>query len=270
MERARRGGERRDADTALRVPRVLVSGAGGKMGTAMREYLAESAVLRLFAGVDPTGRGAGEYLWYPSFDLVRGRPDAVVDFSHHTALPAVADYALSVDCPLVVATTGHTPDENERMLRAAEKIPVFRAANFSLGAALLTEFTRRLAAVFPEGDMEIVEAHHTGKRDAPGGTAFALYQAVREARPRATANPGRRGEGLRTKNEVGIHALRLGMLPGTHSVLLATPEEGLTLTHTAYTPRVFAAGAARAVLFLIGASPGLSSMADFLYRRGDR
>lgn len=247
--------------------RLLVNGSGGKMGSVLRACIAERRGAMLVGGVDPRGRGQGQYLWYRSLDEVPARdtPDVLIDVSHYTALPGVLAYARRVRCALVAATTGGGAEERELLCRASSEIPVFSAANLSLGAALLRAFTKRLAEVFPEGDIEIVEAHHRGKRDAPGGTALSLFAAVKEARPRAKPHAGRRGEGVREAGEVGIHALRLGALPGTHTVFLATPEEGLTLTHTAYTPRVFALGALRAAEFLMGAPPGLYGMSDLLY-----
>ena len=237
------------------------------MGSALRDCIAERRGTTLVAGVDPGGRGQGQYPWYHTLDEIPACviPDVLIDVSHHTALPGVIDYARRVGCGLVAATTGGNAEERELLCRASAEIPVFSAANLSLGAALLRAFTRRMAEVFPEGDIEIVEAHHRGKRDAPGGTALSLFDAVREARPRAKPHPGRRGEGVREAGEIGIHALRMGALPGTHTVFLATPEEGLTLTHTAYTPRVFALGALRAAEFLLRASPGLYGMSDLLY-----
>lgn len=242
---------------------ILISGAEGKLGSAVRAALKGRNGFRLVAGVD-LRRGGGEYPWFCSFD---GAPsaDVIIDASFHAALPKVIGAALLRRAALVVATTGHTPEEHAELTRAAATVPVFVSANYSLGAALLGEFTRRMAAVFPTGDIEIVEAHHAEKRDAPSGTALALFDSVREIRPRARMYSGRTGSGERRSEEVGIHSLRLGMLPGTHTVCVATAEETLTLTHTALTPSVFALGVLRAAAFLHGREPGLYTMSDLLY-----
>lgn len=241
----------------------IICGAGGKLGSAVRRVIAGRRDFRLVAGVDPRS-GQGEYPWFASLSDAPAA-DVIVDASFHTALPEITGEASRRGTPLVVAATGHTPEERSCLTGAAAVIPVFVSANYSLGAALLGELARRAAAVFPGGEIEIVEAHHTGKRDAPSGTALALFDAIREVRPRARANPGRAGGSVRRPEEVGIHSLRLGTLPGTHTVCIATGEETLTLTHTALTPAVFAAGILRAALYVQGRAPGLYTMSDLLY-----
>lgn len=242
---------------------IIICGSEGKLGGALRQAIAARRDCRLVAGVDPRP-GGGEYPWYGTVGAAPAA-DVIVDASFHTALPEIAGEALRRGSALVVATTGHTQEERAELTHAAAAIPVFASANYSLGAALLGEFARRAATVFPGGEMEIVEAHHAGKRDAPSGTALALFDAIREARPRARAHPGRVGGGIRRPEEVGIHSLRLGSLPGTHSVCIATGEETLTLTHTALTPAVFAVGILCAAAYVRGRAPGLYTMSDLLY-----
>lgn len=242
---------------------ILVCGAEGKLGGAIRAEIAGRRGVRLVGGVD-VREGRGEYPWFPRIEDAPAA-DVIVDASFHTALPAIVAGAQRRGAALVVATTGHTPEERAELTRGAGCVPVFVSANYSLGAALLGEFARRAATVFPCGEIEIVEAHHTAKRDAPSGTALALFDAVQEVRPRARAHPGRVGTGVRRPEEVGIHSLRLGSLPGTHTVCIATAEETLTLTHAALTPAVFAVGILRAATFVCGREPGLYTMSDLLY-----
>ena len=242
---------------------ILICGAEGKLGGAVRRAITARRDCRLVAGVDPR-EGHGEYPWFASLSDAPGA-EVVIDASFHSALPDVVRGALCRGAALVVAATGHTAEEMATLTDAAGQIPVFVSANYSLGAALLGEFARRAASVFPGSEIEIVEAHHTGKRDAPSGTALALFEAVREVRPRARAHPGRTGNGVRRPEEVGIHSLRLGSLPGTHTVCVATGEETLTLTHTALTPAVFASGILRAAMYVRGRAPGLYTMSDLLY-----
>lgn len=242
---------------------IIICGAEGKLGGALRCAIAARRDCRLVAGVDPRP-GGGAYPWYGELGAAPAA-DVIIDASFHTALPDIAGEALRRGSALVVAATGHTREERAALSHAAAGIPVFVSANYSLGAALLCEFARRAAAVFPGGEMEIVEAHHSGKRDAPSGTALALFEAIREVRPRARAHPGRVGGAVRRPEEVGIHSLRLGSLPGTHSVCIATGEETLTLTHTAMTPAVFAVGILRAAAYVLGRAPGVYTMSDLLY-----
>ena len=114
--------------------------------------------------------------------------------------------------------------------------------------------------MFPEADIEIVEAHHNRKADAPSGTALMLAGAIKEVRPEAELNLGRSGLGKREKNEIGVHAVRMGNLPGTHAVLVSTDSQTITLKHEAHDRSLFADGAVSAARFLVGRGAGLYDM----------
>jgi 4-hydroxy-tetrahydrodipicolinate reductase len=147
---------------------------------------------------------------------------------------------------------------------AAEEIPVFFSGNMSLGIAVLCRLAKQAAAAFPDADIEIVEAHHIRKVDAPSGTALMLFNAIKEVRPEAVANCGRSGEGKRTRDEIGIHALRLGNVVGIHEVHIHTGSQSLTLKHEAHTRAMLADGAVVAARFMEGKAPGLYTMTDLL------
>ena len=132
---------------------------------------------------------------------------------------------------------------------------------------MLTDLVRRAAALYPDGEIEIVEQHHDRKLDAPSGTALALFNAVKEVRPAAEANCGRSGLGKRTKDEVGMHAIRMGNIVGVHEVMIGTQNERITLKHEAFSRGVFAEGSLKAAAFLIGKPAGMYDMKDLL--RGD-
>ena len=121
----------------------------------------------------------------------------------------VLAYAKSIGAAAVIGTTGHTPEEKEMIFAAAKGIPVFFSGNMSLGIAVLCRLVKQAASYFPDADIEIVEIHHTRKVDAPSGTAHMLFNAIKEVRPQAVENCGRAGEGKRTKDEIGVHALRM-------------------------------------------------------------
>ena len=147
---------------------------------------------------------------------------------------------------------------------AAEHIPVFFSANMSLGVAVLADLVRRAAALFPDADIEIVEIHHNRKVDVPSGTALMLGRAVQDARPEAKLLVGRHENGKRTREEVGIHSLRLGSEVGTHEVLISTDTETISLKHQAHDRALFADGALAAAAFLRGKAPGLYTMRDLI------
>ncbi len=240
---------------------ILLNGIGGHMGrevAALCEAGYRGAVLS--AGVDPMPVTAGVPTYTSLSDVADVPIDCVVDFSHHTAIGAVLDFAAERRCPIVVATTGHTDDEVAQIHSAAEKIPVFFSANMSLGVALLVELAKTAAAAMPEADIEIIEKHHTRKLDAPSGTALMLARAIGEVRDGAYANPGRSGQGKRDKEEIGIHAVRLGNVVGEHEVIVATPNQTLTLKHEAHSRALFAEGALAAAAFIVDMPAGLYDM----------
>ena len=240
---------------------ILLNGIGGHMG---REVVALCEAgyrgATLVAGVDPMPTAAAVPTYTTLSDLPDMPLDCIVDFSHHTAIGAVLDFAVLRGCPIVVATTGHTEEETALIHKAAEKIPVFFSANMSLGVALLVELAKQAALAMPEADIEIIEKHHTRKLDAPSGTALMLARAIGEVREGAYANTGRHGQGKRDKAEIGIHAVRLGNIVGEHEVIVGTQSQTITLKHEAHSRALFAEGALAAADFLVGMPKGLYDM----------
>lgn len=196
----------------------------------------------------------------PTLDAFTGRADCIIDFSHHACTKALTDYAVGRKLPLVIATTGHTPEEAEMIRAAAKQIPVFFAANMSLGVAALCRLAKAAARMFPEADIEIVEQHHNRKLDVPSGTALMLGHALQEVRSDAQLLVGRHENGKRTRQEIGIHSLRMGNIVGIHEVIINTGSEILTLRHEAQDRSLFADGALAAAAFLMGKAPGLYDM----------
>ena len=167
----------------------------------------------------------------------------------------------------MVATTGHTPEELSAIRDAAKQIPVFHSGNMSLGIALLAQLVRQATAVFPDADVEIVESHHNQKLDVPSGTALMLARAVQDARPEAQMLVGRHENGKRTKEEIGIHSIRMGNTVGIHEVIINTGTQVITLKHEAQDRALFAEGALAAAEFLISQAPGLYNM-DNIVKQG--
>ena len=237
--------------------RAIVCGANGAMGKLIQSRLGEEAVgLVSIDGENGVPKTFGE--------LGNVNADVIIDFSHHSAIASVMEYATAQNCAVVVGTTGHTEEEKAVIRAAAQKIPVFFSGNMSLGIAVLCRLAKQAAAVFPDADVEIVEVHHTRKVDAPSGTAKMLFEAVKEVRPEATAHCGRAGEGKREKNEIGIASLRMGNVVGIHEVHICTAAQTLTLRHEAADRAMFADGAVDAAHFLCGKAPGLYNMNDIL------
>ena len=197
-------------------------------------------------------------------ELGKVEADVLIDFSHHTAIADVLAYAKEIGCAAVIGTTGHTPEEKAMIYAAAEEIPVFFTGNTSMGIAVLCRLAKEAAKFFPDADIEIVEVHHNRKVDAPSGTALMLFNAIKEVRPNATPNCGRAGEGKRTKDEIGISALRMGSVVGVHEVHIHTGTQHLTLKHEAVTRAMLADGAVAAARFMEGKGKGLYNMENML------
>jgi 4-hydroxy-tetrahydrodipicolinate reductase len=203
----------------------------------------------------------------PGFEIDADHGDVIVDFSAPSALQASLDRALAAAVPILVGTTGLDDFASRRISAAAKDIAVLRAANTSLGVALLSDLVERAASVLgPEWDIEIVEMHHRQKTDAPSGTALALGDAA--ARGRGTklkAERGRDGTNLkREEGAIGFASLRGGTVAGDHDVIFAGPEERLILSHRAENRMIFARGALAAAKFLVGKPAGIYSMRDVI------
>jgi 4-hydroxy-tetrahydrodipicolinate reductase len=203
----------------------------------------------------------------PGFEIDSAHGDVIVDFSAPSALQASLDRALAAAVPILVGTTGLDDFASRRISAAAKDIAVLRAANTSLGVALLSDLVERAASVLgPEWDIEIVEMHHRQKTDAPSGTALALGDAA--ARGRGTklkAERGRDGTNLkREEGAIGFASLRGGTVAGDHDVIFAGPEERLILSHRAENRMIFARGALAAAKFLVGKPAGIYSMRDVI------
>jgi 4-hydroxy-tetrahydrodipicolinate reductase len=203
----------------------------------------------------------------PGFEIDSDHGDVIVDFSAPSALQASLDRALAAAVPILVGTTGLDDFASRRISAAAKDIAVLRAANTSLGVALLSDIVERAASVHgPEWDSEILEMHHRQKTDAPSGTALALGDAA--ARGRGTklkAERGRDGTNLkREEGAIGFASLRGGTVAGDHDVIFAGPEERLILSHRAENRMIFARGALAAAKFLVGKPAGIYSMRDVI------
>ena len=203
----------------------------------------------------------------PRFAMDSDHGDVLVDFSAPAALSASLDRAISAGVPILIGTTGLDELADQRIAKAAAQVAVLRAANTSLGVALLAELVERAArALGPDWDIEISEIHHRMKADAPSGTALALGDAAALGRGTPLdAERGRNGTDLkRAPGAIGFASLRGGTVAGDHDVLFLGPDERLILSHRAESRMIFARGALAAARFLVGKAPGLYSMRNVI------
>jgi 4-hydroxy-tetrahydrodipicolinate reductase len=263
--------------------RVVIIGASGRMGHALVRAASDLPAVRITAAVasaaSPSlGGDAGVLAGMQRLgvdvtsDLAAalGAADVAVDFSQPQATRANIAACRAARKPLLIGTTGFAAEVTESELdAAAREIPLLIAPNTSLGVALLTDLVRRAARALPaEFDIEIIEAHHRMKRDAPSGTALALAQAAGGARGPAVAQalPGGSASrvGPRPQGEIGFAVVRGGDIVGEHTVLFAGPGEELRLSHRAGDRAIFARGALQAALWLRGRPPGRYGMGDII------
>ncbi len=203
----------------------------------------------------------------PGFEIDQDHGDVLVDFSAPAALQTSLDRAVSAGIPILVGTTGLDDLADERIAQASKHVAVLRAANTSLGVALLADLVERAASVLgPDWDIEIAETHHRMKADAPSGTALQLGEAAARGRGKAmNAERGRDGTGLvRERGSIGFASLRGGTVAGDHDVMFLGTDERLVLSHRAENRMIFARGALAAARFLAGKPAGLYSMRDVI------
>lgn len=239
--------------------KIILNGACGRMGREVEALVASTDDMELCARVDKFGDSC-----FTSLAEYTGEADVIIDFSHHSAVTELLEYAVQRKIPVIVATTGHTEDEKTLIQKAAENTAVFHSANMSLGVALLAELAKKAALAMPDADIEIVETHHNRKLDAPSGTALMLAEELKETRENAAFAIGRSGQCKREKNEIGIQSVRRGNIPGIHEVLISTDSQTITLKHEAHSRALFAEGAVSAARFMAGKKPGLYNMKSMI------
>ncbi len=240
--------------------KVAICGACGKMGANISELLNGDNEAEYFLGIDPRG---GDKV-YKAFNEIGGKPDVIIDFSSPAVLSDELDYAVKNNVPAVIGSTGFTPAQIEEINQAAKKVAIFRTANFSLGVNLLCQLVKRAAETLGEKfDIEIIEKHHNQKVDAPSGTALMLADSASSAFDGGKQYlNGREGICGKRGKEIGMHAVRGGTIVGEHEVLFCGEDEIVTLSHSARSKKVFAAGAIKAAKWLAGKPAGLYNMSD--------
>jgi 4-hydroxy-tetrahydrodipicolinate reductase len=257
--------------------RLAINGASGRMGAALLGLLQDDARFELCHAVvaagsdldgDPVYPGQNRSLHYTHGWESAPPLDVVVDFSNPSALAAALGHCVARDLALVSGTTGLDAWLEQQLDDACRKLAIVHAANFSLGVAVLSRLLREAAAALPDWDLEIVEAHHARKQDAPSGTALALGRVAAQARRTSleTAAICSRTDrsGQRTEGSIGFASIRGGDIVGEHTAMLIGHGERLELSHRAMDRSIFARGALHAAHWLAGRGPGRWQLDDVL------
>ena len=238
------------------------------MGRTVTSMVAENPDLSIVAGIDINTAQNSDYPVFSNPGDFNATADAVIDFSSPEALDGLIAYGTASNTPLVLCSTGYTPEQIEKIEQASVHVPVFRSANMSLGINLLADLIKRACAILGgDFDVEIVERHHRRKVDAPSGTALMLADAAASALPYSAEYVFERQSVRqpRDKREIGISAVRGGTIVGEHEVIFAGLDEVIEIKHAAASRDVFAVGALRAAAYIVGVGkPGLYSMSDIL------
>jgi len=246
---------------------ILLSGALGKMGKMITSCAEESEEFNIIAGIDKIEEKTGAFPIYSSTDNLNVKADVIIDFSHPSALEGILNYAKRTNTPAVIATTGLSNSDIEKIKEASKIIPIFFSANMSVGINLLISLVTKAASVLENNyDIEIIEKHHNQKIDAPSGTALMIADAISNA---LSYNPhyvydrhSKRAK--REKKEIGLHSVRAGTITGEHEVIFAGSDEIIEIKHTATSRNVFANGALSAAKFLLNKPNGLYNMSDLV------
>lgn len=248
--------------------RVIMHGCNGKMGQTITELIAADEEIEIVAGVDTRDEGKNVYPVFQKIGDCDIEADAVIDFSAAPAVDGLLAYCVERRIPCVLCTTGLTQEQLVRVKEASEKVAVLKSANMSLGINMLLKLLKDATAILaPAGfDIEIVEKHHNQKLDAPSGTALALADSINEELDNAYKYIYDRSQvrGKRTRQEIGISAVRGGTIVGDHDVIFAGADEVITFSHRAYSKAVFGKGAVQAAKYLAGKPAGLYDMSDVI------
>lgn len=237
--------------------KIILCGSNGKMGKVVCQIVDESEKNEIVGKVDVNTK----------FDEIIKSADVIIDFSNPSSLSDLLEYAKKNTLPVVLATTGYTKEQNEEIIEAAKQIPIFKSANMSLGVNLIINLARKAAKILKDDfDIEIVEAHHNQKLDAPSGTAILIADNINDELSDKMKYEYDRHDKYqkRDKNEIGIHSVRGGTIVGEHEVIFAGPDEIVKIGHSARSREIFANGAIKAAEFLLDKKNGLYDMTNLL------
>lgn len=247
--------------------KIFLNGCCGRMGKAIAALCDNNPDYKIVAGGDIIENNTYDFPVYTSVNECTEDFDVIIDFSNAKAVPTILEFALNRKKPFICCTTALSDETVASILKASETIPVFKSANMSLGINMMVELCKQATRIlYPEFDIEIVEAHHNRKLDAPSGTAIMIANGIKEeidenveyVYDRHSVNKAR------SKNEIGISSIRGGNIVGEHSAMFISDEEIVTISHSAQTRDVFAKGALTAAKFMAGKEKGYYTMSDVI------
>ena len=245
---------------------ILLNGASGRMGNEVAMRVEKEENMQIVAGIGLEEDLSGKFPIYSKIEDVKEKIDVIIDFSVPKATFKVLEYAKKEKTPIVIATTGFSKDELEKIEELSKEIPIFRSANMSLDINMMAEIVKKVAKVLQDTDIEIIETHHNRKIDAPSGTAILLADAINEVLENKKEYDFNRMQKRepRNKNEIGFSSIRGGNIVGEHTVAFFGENETLEIKHTSYSRQVFVEGAIKSAKFIITKENGLYDMNDLI------
>lgn len=246
--------------------KVLVSGASGAMGEVLIDLIRKSKDFTISGGFSKEKIEYEDFKVYNNIEKIQEKSDVIIDFSSKDCLNEILNYATKNKIPLVLATTGYNEKDIEKIKKASEKIPIIQSGNYSLGVNVMVYVSKILANLLEGFDIEIIEAHHNKKKDAPSGTANMIFDSLNQTRDgKLEKIYGRSGfTDKKDPNQVGIHALRAGTINGDHEIIFAGEDEVIKLSHQAQSKKIFALGSLKAAKNIIKEENGLIDIKDVL------
>lgn len=247
--------------------RIIITGACGKMGKVIQSIVENRDDCTVVAGVDKYNDGQRPFPVFKTIDEVNVDADVIIDFSNPSLLDDILDYSRKTNTALVIATTGYDECQKKQIQDASKECPIFFTYNYSLGINLLVSLAKKATQLLGnEFDIEIVEKHHNQKIDAPSGTALMLADAIAEEfdKPMKYEYDRHSKREKRTRDEIGIHAVRGGTIVGEHEIIFAGRDEIITLSHSARSKEVFAVGAVNAAVYMAGKEAGMYDMSELV------
>lgn len=244
--------------------KVLINGVCGKMGSEVAKLSLEDNDIKLMGGLD---RHLDCTFPYPIFNNINTLPEpphVIIDFSTPEATISILPYCISHSISIVVATTGFTEEQQNKITDASMQIPIFQSSNMSYEINIVTQIIAELSQKLPEADIEIVETHHNQKKDSPSGTALLLANSINTDSSYIYKFNRTQKREKRNPKEIGFSSIRGGNIVGEHSVIFFSPNETLEIKHTAHSRTVFAEGAIKAAKFIAFQKSGLYCMNNLM------
>ncbi len=246
---------------------IALFGCNGKMGQVISSLLENDSDAKISFGFDINNTKTNCYPVYDDITKIKEKADVVIDFSHPAILESIIKYCKEQKTGAVIATTGLNSDQIADIDDLSKEVAVFRSANMSLGINLLISLVKKAASILEDKfDIEIIEKHHNQKIDAPSGTALMIADEISKSlkdEPQYVYDRHSVRK-KRSKNEIGLHAVRGGTIVGEHDVIFAGNDEIIEINHKAMSKEIFAVGAIKAAKFIADKENGMYSMSELI------